>query len=211
MSCKSESVQVVSIPMLNQSVCRSVFPHWSVNKLRTNDNSVRNVSVSGCKNFSKADEELNALLRFVPQSLNSVKFLSLLCYYAFKDCSESSNDQNICLEFSKFQNANRFIWLIPLLERNLSCLTIPKCARNFIVSNKTCAKPLIPTRTKYARENGFYCSPPCDQSRERNRSDIKKSYIAMYTSMPFYWIANVVLLITWAKTKNAYVKSYIGL
>ena len=70
MSCKSESIQVVSIPMLNQSVCRSVFPHWSVNKLRNNDNSVRNVSVSGCGNFSKADEDLNALLRSVPPSVN---------------------------------------------------------------------------------------------------------------------------------------------
>ena len=200
-------------------MCRSVFPHWSVNKL-TNENSVRNVSVSGCGNFSRADEDLNTLVRlatYLPRSLDTVKLLSLLCHYAFKDCSESSNDQNICLELLKFKNEIRLPDLIPLLEKILSnefCLTIPKCARNFISSNdtnsnKTCPKPMVPTHTKYAREYGLNCSPPCDQSREKSRIGTKAFYVAMYASTPFYWISNVVVLITWAKTKNAYVKTYI--
>ena len=178
-----------------------------------NENSVRNVSVSGCGNFSKADEDLNTLVRlatFLPQSLNIGKLLSLLCHYAFKDCSESSDDQNICLEFLELKNNIRLFKLIPWLEKIISneliCLASPVCARDLISSNgthssETCAKPLIPTRTKYAQEHGLYCSPPCDQSHNNTFFDI-----TTYASTPFYWICNVVLLVTWAKTKTAYVK-----
>ena len=174
--------------------------------------------MSGCGNFSKADEDLNTLVRlttFLPQSLNSGKLPSLLCHYAFKDCSESSDDQNICLEFLKLKNNIRLPNLSQLLQKIMSnklfCLAIPVCARDLISSNgthsnETCAKPLIPTRTKYAQEHGLYCSPPCDQSHHKNQNYNKFFDITTYASTPFYWIFNVVLLVTWAKTKNAYVK-----
>ena len=177
--------------------------------------------MSGCGNFSKADENVNILVRlatYLLQSLDRAKLLSLFCHYAFKDCGESSNNHNICSEFLKLQNEIRLSKLIPLLEKIMSnefCLTIPRCARNLISSNntnatKTCPKPLIPTHTKFAEEHGFHCSPPCNQSNKGNRIDNKVFHIGMYVSTPIYWIANVVLLITWAKAKNAYVKTYIG-
>ena len=197
-----------------------MFPHWRVNKLTNENSELRNVSVSGCGNFSKADDDLNTLVRLatsLSRSLDTVKLLSLLCHYAFKDCSESSNDQNICWELLKFKNENHLPDLIPLLEKIISndfCLTIPKCARNLISSNdtnsnKTCLKPMVPTHTKYARESSLYCSPPCDQSREKNRTGTKTIYAAMYASTPFFWIGNFVVLITWIKTKNTYVKAYL--
>ena len=182
-----------------------MFHHWSASKI-----SPRNVSVSGCGNFSKADEDLNTLVSlaavYLPRSKDRIQ--SLLCNYAFTNCSNKSlNDKNICLEFSKFHNKIRR--LIPLLENAISCLTIPRCADNSIrpndssISNKTtCQRPLIPTKSKYARERGLYCSPLCDQE---NQQGVKSYYIAMYISVPIHVICLAILFITWARAKGLYV------
>ncbi|XP_065835425.1 uncharacterized protein [Oscarella lobularis] len=99
--------------------------------------------------------------------------------------------------------------LMPLLENVISCLTIPRCADNLIspndsrISNKTtCPRPLIPTRSKYARERGLYCSPPCDQSHWQNQNGVKSFYIAMYVSVPIHAICLAILFITWARAKR---------
>ena len=193
-------------------MCSSVFSHWSADEF-ANENSERNVSVSGCGNFLKAEKDLDRLIRlattYQPRSLDRAKLLSLLCHYAFKDCSESSNDENICLEFLKFQSEITEIRrLMPI-----SCLTIPRCANNLIspnesrTSNKTtCPKPLIPTHSKYAREHGFYCSPPCDQSNWKNRLGVEILNAVMYGSAPIQFIGVVVLFVTWAKAKESYVE-----
>ena len=181
-----------------------MFPHWSAN-----ENSQRNVSVSGCGNFSKAEKDLKSLAVYLLSLSDGIKLQSLLCHYAFNDCgSNPSNDQNICVELSKFQNEIRR--LMPFLQNVISCLTIPTCAHNLIspndsrISNKTtCPRPLIPTRSKYARERGLYCSPPCDQSHQNG---VKSYYIAMYVSVPLHVISLTILFITWAGAKGLCVK-----
>ena len=172
---------------------------------------ILNVSVTGCGNFSQVDNDLRFLIAKLSQLLEESKTLQLLCNIAFKECADSgyhnyetSNSQINCSGLLKFQNRFRTV----LAEKASSCLTLPECAQHGVnISNETiCPKPLIASKSKYALERGFYCSPACEQANWESGIFGTSSYILMCASVILLWICNVILFITWAKAKKLYEK-----
>ena len=186
-------------------MCRSTFLHWSINK-SANKTIYENISVSGCGNFGKVERDLKTAQNLVAENLPTLldRLMLLLCHYAFDKCTKDighdklSKAKAICAEISKLK-LNNILEIAPLLD--ISCLSIPKCTRNESQGSNvsSCPTPLIPTRTKFARTFGLYCSPPCDRPTSKTGATIFK--IILYVSVLFYWISIAVVLITWIKQR----------
>ena len=185
-------------------MCRSTFLHWSINK-SANKTIYENISVSSCGNFEKVERDLETAQNLVVKNLPTL--MPLLCHYAFDKCTKDighdklSKTKAICAEISKLKIKN-ILKIAPFLH--ISCLSIPKCMRNESQGSNisSCPTPLIPTRTKFARTFGLYCSPPCDQPTSKTGATIFK--IILYVSVLIHWTCIAVVLITWIKAKNLY-------
>ena len=211
------SCQRIPIILLNRSVCSSVFPLWTSDQYRN-----RNISVSGCGCFTKAEEDFRMLRTLLPEIADEAEIMSLLCHFAFKDCedaiynnSESSDDKGgIILRLSKYLEKFSNIDIadfLSLFETHEWCLTIPKgdrgdlrCKQQNISETGICHKPLLPTLTKNAQERCLYCSPPCHEQPWKTGATIFS--VSLCVSVALYWICIVVAFVTWAKAANPYAK-----
>lgn len=207
----SASCELVSTSQLNTSVCSSTFLHWSINK-SANRTLYKKISASGCGNFEKVEKDLKTLQNLIDTYLPKLshRLMSLLCNYSFDECTKdfshdkASNTKAVCAEISKLHLKN-ILKIAPLLD--ISCLPIPECTRNESKESNvwSCPKPLIPTRTQFARKFGLYCSPPCKQSTSKTGAMIFK--ITLYISVLIYWVSIAVIFITWAKAKKLYAET----
>ena len=214
MNQATASCQRIPIILLNRSVCSSVFPLWTSDEYRN-----RNISVSGCGYFTKAEEDFRFLRTLLPEIADEAEIMSLLCHFAFKDCEEYANnsessDDGIILRLSKYLEKFSKIDIadfLSLLETHEWCLTIPKgdrgdlrCKQENISEAGICHKPLLPTLAKNAQERCLYCSPPCHEQPWKTGATIFSA--SLRVSVAIYGICIVVVFVTWAKAANPYAK-----
>ncbi|XP_065836047.1 uncharacterized protein [Oscarella lobularis] len=185
-------VQVVSTEVLEKSVCTSAFRHWNWFAIKT---SSVNISIADCGNFSKAEQDLEALFQSASTKNLPPSFIRQytlnVCRYVYK----------------KHDRRNEFLSREPMCERNesfvsegvsLSCLSLSNCTR------VNCSKPLLYTENKFAREHGFYCSLPCEERAWRNPVIINLFYGSYYVSVAIFWPCIAVVVFTWFKVKEMF-------
>ena len=177
----------------------------------TTKEKLNNISVSGCGNFSMAENDLKIMFNAIDTSnlpeTAKTDTKKMLCLYAFGDCEDlfelkkktNKNDCD-CSGFSEFKSQTNFK---PLLGNLSSCLRAPNFALPFIISsyinksNETvCSKDFLPTTSPCLQTCGMYCSPLCNQPGSSS------FYIVFYITIALYWICIGVLFITWLRLRK---------
>ncbi|XP_065835419.1 uncharacterized protein [Oscarella lobularis] len=190
--------QLVPTSRLRNSVCSSVFPKWNT----SNIGLTARISVSGCDNYSKAEEDLETLFNLI-ESVSHMwdEIKSPLCRYVFRDCKDHTGNQ--CQSFADFSELSIFEDILNKLKDNLTCFSVPKCTMS------RCSKPMLPTNTSCAHEKGMCCSPPCDGSGTPTATKIYDS--ALYISSAIFFFSLAVLFFTLAKMKKTNYQFVTGL
>ena len=216
--CEEKSLQFVPKAVIDQSHCRSMLSNYNsdtMSGVSTTKEKLNNISVSGCGNFSMAENDLEIMFDAIDTSnlpdTAKTDTKKMLCLYAFGDCGDlvklkkktKQNDCD-CSAFSEFQSQTNFK---PLLGNLLSCLRAPNFALPFNIpsyinkSNETvCSKDFLPTTSPCLQTCGMYCSPLCNQPGSSKGANI--FYIVFYITIALYWICIGVLFITWLKLRK---------
>ena len=206
-------------------MCRSHFPKWS-RKPDPENSSSRNVSVSGCGDFSKMNELLKKLPRYAPligvDSHCVSKLMEPLCHYAFDDCgsggsSRSSATRQLCLTVDSVAQCKPIekLWSTINSYSFAECLDIPNCEKywnssqkNAFVSpsssdsdsqNSSCPSPLV--KTSGSTHFRYYrkCSPPCHQSAWKTPISSAGYQSATIVTVAFGWLSLLTVVFTWCK------------
>ena len=92
--CEEKSLQFVPKAVIDQSHCRSMLPNYNrgtMSDVSTTKEKLNNIPVSGCGNFSMAENDLKIMFNAIDISSLPDKAKTdtkMLCIYAFGECGE---------------------------------------------------------------------------------------------------------------------------